>query len=93
VSTDYTLKERLEMFYSQYACGLHKAKFKKCAGEVADKFQDDVATLQTKLNERFVAILAPSSEKPERTIIEVEDGVGEYFSLICSKLVSFWIVN
>jgi hypothetical protein len=72
----FTLEERLRSFFNRYACDECRNEWNcQCAAEIADLFEHNEADLHEKLVRRFKKPLE-QPEKPERTVIVVQDGVG-----------------
>ena len=75
---NFTLTERLERFFAHHACEVHKEDFMNEASDIAALYEEtkkDVPKLERILRTRFDKELE-NPEKPSRTCIMVEDGVG-----------------
>jgi len=72
---NYTLEERLTMFFEHHACDDCYYEFMPREKQMAEEFKDEVEVLKQILGTRFPFELE-DPEKPSRTVIVVEDGVG-----------------
>jgi hypothetical protein len=83
-NAEFTLTERLHAYFGRYACDECEKDFCERAGGIAEIFEKrGVAKLQKILEKRFPGKELPrKDEKPLRTIICVENGVGYRLGLL-----------